>query len=294
MARDEKKPEVVTQYDRESIGSQSTEDTKIGERHSQFLTNPVDLATNVRDSTASASDSSEQPSVMMKNASDNVVVTEITKSEAAGAEPKIERPVNPMLALEKEAEENFKPTTLKFWLIISCNFLALFLVALDRAIVATAIPQISNDFKSLGDIGWYGSAYMLTCASCQLVFGRIYKLYDLRFTYMACVVVFEIGSILCAAAPSSVVFVIGRAVTGLGAAGLMTGVMLVLIPMVPLRKRPMFQCKTFFSFFCGYQTGYGGSCFGPSEANNIQPCLVSSSVYPLLSALSLVALSLAT
>lgn len=50
--------------------------------------------------------------------------------------------------------ELYQPKTLKFWLILVANFLAMFLVALDRTIVATAIPRITDDFHSLGDIGW--------------------------------------------------------------------------------------------------------------------------------------------
>lgn len=78
-------------------------------------------------------------------------------------------------------DELFRPKTLKFWLILLSNFLAMFLVALDRTIVATAIPRITDDFHSLGDIGWYGSAYMLTTATSQLVFGRLYKFYNMKW-----------------------------------------------------------------------------------------------------------------
>jgi len=78
-------------------------------------------------------------------------------------------------------DDLYQPKTLKFWGMILCNFLALFLVALDRTIVATAVPRISDEFKALGDIGWYGSSYMLTTACAQLVFGRIYKNYDLKW-----------------------------------------------------------------------------------------------------------------
>lgn len=79
-----------------------------------------------------------------------------------------------------EAEENFKPKTLKFWTVLVSLFLAMFIVALDRTIIGTAIPQITQEFNSLGDIGWYGSAYQLTTAASQLVFGRIYKFYDTK------------------------------------------------------------------------------------------------------------------
>lgn len=79
-----------------------------------------------------------------------------------------------------EAEKNFQPKSLKFWSICISLFLVLFLVGLDRTIVATAIPRITTEFNSLGDIGWYGSAYQLTSAASQLLFGRVYKFYDLK------------------------------------------------------------------------------------------------------------------
>jgi hypothetical protein len=75
----------------------------------------------------------------------------------------------------------FKPKSFRFWLTLLCNFLALFLVALDRTILATAVPRISDEFHALGDIGWYGSSYMLTTACAQLIFGRIYKFYDMKW-----------------------------------------------------------------------------------------------------------------
>lgn len=82
---------------------------------------------------------------------------------------------------EQEEEDRFTPQSVRFWLTLLCNFLALFLVALDRTIIATAVPRISDEFQALGDIGWYGAAYMLTTACAQLLFGRIYKFYDMKW-----------------------------------------------------------------------------------------------------------------
>jgi len=75
----------------------------------------------------------------------------------------------------------YKPKTFRFWLTLLANFLAVFLVALDRTIVATAIPQITDEYHSLGDIGWYGSAYMLTTSASQLLFGRLFKFYNTKW-----------------------------------------------------------------------------------------------------------------
>ncbi|KAI8632126.1 MFS general substrate transporter [Xylariaceae sp. FL1651] len=139
------------------------------------------------------------------------------------------------------AEERFQPKSFKFWSIIISIFLALFLVALDRTIIGTATPQITQEFHSLGDIGWYGSAYQLTTAASQLLFGRVYKFYEIKRTFLVTVAVFEIGSVICGAAPNSIVFIVGRALAGLGGAGIFSGVTIIMITLVPLRKRPMFQ-----------------------------------------------------
>lgn len=53
--------------------------------------------------------------------------------------------------------------------------------------------------------------------------------------------IFETGSAICGAAPTSPVFIFGRAIAGLGSAGIFSGAMMIMIPMVPLHKRPMFQ-----------------------------------------------------
>ncbi|KKA27562.1 hypothetical protein TD95_002406 [Thielaviopsis punctulata] len=140
-----------------------------------------------------------------------------------------------------ESDVYFQPKSLRFWLVMVSNFVAIFLVALDRTILATAIPKITDDFHTLNDIGWYGSAYMLTTAASQLLFGRIFKFYNVKWTYLATIVVFEVGSTICAAAPNSPVFIVGRAIAGIGSAGIFSGSMMIMIPMVPLPKRPMFQ-----------------------------------------------------
>lgn len=65
-----------------------------------------------------------------------------------------------------------------------------------------------------------------------------------------------VGSIMCAAAPSSAVFILGRAVAGLGAAGLFQGALGIVGLIVPLEKRP---------FYLGIVVSVFGIavCFGP-------------------------------
>lgn len=97
----------------------------------------------------------------------------------------------------------------------------------DRTIIATAIPYITDQFKSLDDVGWYGSAYLLTSCCFQLVFGKLYAEGNVKWIFLAALAIFEIGSVVCATAQSSVALIIGRAVAGLGSAGVINGAMIV-------------------------------------------------------------------
>jgi len=51
---------------------------------------------------------------------------------------------------------------------------------------------------------------------------------------------FEIGSIVCATAPNSPALIVGRAIAGVGSAGLFTGAFLIIAATVPLRERPIY------------------------------------------------------
>lgn len=98
-------------------------------------------------------------------------------------------------------------------------------------------------------MGWYGSAYMLTGCTTQLLVGRLYTFYSQKVVYLSSLFLFELGSAICGAAPNSIVFIVGRAIAGLGSGGVFTGAIILMIPLVPLRKRPIFQ-------------GLGGALFG--------------------------------
>lgn len=55
---------------------------------------------------------------------------------------------------------------------------------------------------------------MLTICCFQLLLGRIYTFYPPKHIFLLLIFVFEVGSALCGAAPSSVAFIVGRAIAG--------------------------------------------------------------------------------
>ncbi|MCJ1385489.1 hypothetical protein MMC17_008612 [Xylographa soralifera] len=146
----------------------------------------------------------------------------------------------PKNELSKASSEQIYPPTSQVLVIMAGLFLVLFLVALDRLILGVAIPRITDEFDSLGDVGWYGSSYLLTSCAFMLLLGKIYTFANPKWVYLGTLVVFEIGSAICGAAPNSKAFIVGRAIAGLGNAGLFQGVVVIIVYIVPLHKRPQY------------------------------------------------------
>ena len=67
---------------------------------------------------------------------------------------------------------------------------------------------------------------------------RVVLIFIFQFTFLVFLTVFEIGSAVCGAATSSDMLIVGRAVAGMGGAGLVNGVVISIASAVPLQRRP--------------------------------------------------------
>ncbi|KAI3316788.1 MFS general substrate transporter [Xylariaceae sp. AK1471] len=126
--------------------------------------------------------------------------------------------------------------------------LVTFATAVDNTILATAIPSITQEFHSLDDVGWYASSYLLASTALQPSFGKVYTHFNVKWVYLAALVVFEVGSVVAATANSSIVLIIGRVIAGLGGGGLTSGGSTILTLAVPIEKRAIFN-SSFASTF---------------------------------------------
>ncbi|OGM43338.1 hypothetical protein ABOM_008732 [Aspergillus bombycis] len=133
------------------------------------------------------------------------------------------------------------PSGLVLGVTILALCISVFCVALDMTIISTAIPKITDQFHALNDVGWYGSAYLLTTCAFQLPFGKVYGIFSPKWTFLVALALFEVGSLICAVAPSSVVLIVGRAIAGIGAAGVFSGALVIIAYSSSMEKRPMYQ-----------------------------------------------------
>lgn len=109
----------------------------------------------------------------------------------------------------------------------------------DGSIVSTAAPTITDEFKSLNDLGWYSSVYYMTFCIAQLQFGKLNVRYPIRVVYSCCMFLFLVGSAICGAAPNSPALTIGRAIAGIGSAGLLVGSFALIPVITPRLRRPL-------------------------------------------------------
>ena len=86
---------------------------------------------------------------------------------------------------------NQYPTAWRLGFILLSLALSTLLMAIDTTIISVAIPKISTDFKALNDVGWYGSAYLITLTAFQPVTGNAYRMLNPKSVYVVFIVIFE-------------------------------------------------------------------------------------------------------
>ncbi|KAL5045882.1 hypothetical protein BDW71DRAFT_214832 [Aspergillus fruticulosus] len=134
-------------------------------------------------------------------------------------------------------EPQYPSALILTFILIGLN-LSMFLVGLDNTILSSAIPKITDQFHALGDVGWYASAYLLTNCAFQLIWGKLYTFCIVKWIYLIALFLFELGSLICAVAPSSTALIVGRAIAGVGAGGVGNGSFLLVAHSVEPRRRP--------------------------------------------------------
>jgi MFS family permease len=120
-------------------------------------------------------------------------------------------------------DETLYPSGIKLWMALVSLCVLSIISGLDLAIVATAVPSLTDYLQAIEDIGWYSSGFSIMAASFTLLFGKLYSATSRKVIYVTSIYIFEVGSLLCTITVTSPMFILGRAVAGIRAAGFMSG-----------------------------------------------------------------------
>ncbi|ODO07242.1 tetracycline efflux protein [Cryptococcus wingfieldii CBS 7118] len=145
---------------------------------------------------------------------------------------------------KKEAElqdqTNLLPT--KQVILVFCGLTcALFCSLLDQTIVTTALPTLGQVFNRADIAPWVGTAYLLTSTTAQPIYGRISDIFGRKFTLLACLFIFLMGSLACSLAQTMIQLIVFRAIQGLGGGGILTLSMIIISDVVSLKERGKYQ-----------------------------------------------------
>lgn len=79
----------------------------------------------------------------------------------------------------------------------------------------------------------------MTFGGFQSTWGKVYKYFPVKTWFIIAMFVFEVGSLVCAVAQNPTTLIVGRAIAGLGGAGVAVGVFTMLAFAGPPEKRPV-------------------------------------------------------
>lgn len=98
--------------------------------------------------------------------------------------------------------------------------MVILLSAVNSTIIATALPSIERGLDSdLNWTGWVVTSYMLMNVTIMPLIGRISDEWGRKRVFMACVVVFTLGSLFCALSPNIYWLILFRFLQAVGGGG---------------------------------------------------------------------------
>ncbi|KAK3313184.1 major facilitator superfamily domain-containing protein [Apodospora peruviana] len=122
--------------------------------------------------------------------------------------------------------------------IIFGLFLPFTLQTLDTTIIASALPFIARDFNQESQLNWIISAFNLTSAAFLPFWAQIADIFGRHVTIHVTILFMTLGSAICTGAPTSSFgcLLLGRALQGVGAAGVNMCVRTILADRVDLAE----------------------------------------------------------
>lgn len=148
------------------------------------------------------------------------------------------------------APSTASPNAVSIRVVLPGLMMAMMLAMLDNMIVSPALPRILGDLGGVAHLSWVVTAYILGTTVSTPIWGKLGDLYGRKNVFLTSIVIFLIGSALCGLAGTAVLGGAGngmveliafRAIQGLGAGGLMVGVMAIIGDLLSPRERGKYQ-----------------------------------------------------
>lgn len=126
-------------------------------------------------------------------------------------------------------------------LVLVSVMLAMFMIAIEATIVATAMPEIVGRLGGFSLYSWVFAGFLLTQAATTVLFGKLADLYGRRPVLVGGIVIFLVGSILCGFARTMIALIAFRLMQGLGAGAMQPVAMTIVADLYSPEERASIQ-----------------------------------------------------
>ncbi|SCW04243.1 LAFE_0H09230g1_1 [Lachancea fermentati] len=158
--------------------------------------------------------------------------------------------------IDDDDVEEFQISPARIRIIMISMYLGIFLAALDNTVVSTLLAHIASEFNELPRISWIATAYLLSSATFQPLYGKISDIFGRKPLLVFSNIFFCLGCLMCGLSPGLWWLVAGRFVAGIGGGGITSMSSITTSDIVPLRDRALYQ--GICNFFFGLGTACGG------------------------------------
>ncbi|KAI9650714.1 hypothetical protein NHQ30_000737 [Ciborinia camelliae] len=119
-------------------------------------------------------------------------------------------------------------------IMISLLLIGVFMSYADGTLVLATYGTIASEFRALSDASWLTTSYSLAMCAVQPITGKISDIYGRKPVLLISYGFFVIGSVLTGLSQTMWQTVMGRAVAGIGGAGMSVMVSVLIVDIVPL------------------------------------------------------------
>lgn len=141
--------------------------------------------------------------------------------------------------------------------IMAILMLLSLMCSFETTSVSVSLPYMTEELHGTSTQAvWVGAAFLLTSAVFQPLISSLSEIFGRLALTMTSIIFFFVGSAVGGSAPNMTAVIIGRALQGVGAGGILTLVEIIIADLIPLRVRGVYYS------LMGCMWAIGGAC-GP-------------------------------
>ncbi|KAI1261839.1 MFS general substrate transporter [Xylariaceae sp. FL1019] len=186
---------------------------------------------------------------------------------SGGLEHDTEKGPSSPSSVSDKAEQQRDITGVKWFFCVLSLYATVVIYGLDTTIAAAVQGDIVASVGHVEQLAWIGAGFPLGSVSTIFLFGYLFNAFNMKWTYVFTVLLFNIGSALCGAAPNMTTLIVGRVIAGAGGTGIYLGSLNYITAMTVPKERGLYTTLIGFSWGVGGILGpIVGGAFAISSA----------------------------